>query len=94
MANNTAFTTYDFKRLGPKRSKDENNNVNYFYRGMPFGSKKDGTKVYASARDIGNYSAGYMAGKEGFSWFESPWALMRSKVFKKEVFLLKAPLRS
>lgn len=71
MSNATGGGDYDFKRLGPKRGHNENNNVNYFYRGMPFGHKKDGTKVYASARDIGNYSAGYIAGKEGFSWFES-----------------------
>ena len=34
----------------------------YVYRGMSFEGK------VASARDIGNYAAGYVAGTHGFSW--------------------------
>lgn len=71
MWNGVGGGDYDFKRLGPNRGKDEQNNSDYFYRGMPFGHKNDGEKVYASARDIGNYAAGYIAGREGLSWGES-----------------------
>lgn len=39
----------------------------YFYRGMPF-IGKDGVKMYASARDIGNIAAGIVAKKGGLSW--------------------------
>lgn len=39
----------------------------YKYRGMPF--KDAGTDIaYASARDIGNYVAGYIAGRVGMNW--------------------------
>ena len=30
--------------------------------------KSDGTQVYATARDAGNYSAGYIAGINDLSW--------------------------
>ena len=40
----------------------------YTYRGMSFNGK------VASARDVGNYSAGYVAGKHGFGWGASRFA--------------------
>jgi RHS repeat-associated protein len=52
---------YDFKAFGDH------------YRGMPVGVK-DGINVFASARDIGNYVAGYYAGANGFSWNAARWA--------------------
>lgn len=42
-----------------------------YYRGMPMG-KKRGKNVYASARDVGNIAAGYVAAANGL-----PWALAR-----------------
>ena len=50
---------YDFKVQGGADDK----NVN---RGMPVNI--DGKTVYASARDIGNYAAGYVSGRKGLSW--------------------------
>ena len=37
-------------------------------RGMPISTTSDGTETYASARDIGNMAAGYMAAKNGITW--------------------------
>ena len=42
------------------------------YRGMPIGGNAKGEVIYASARDVGNIAAGYMAGANGV-----PWALSR-----------------
>ncbi|MEL3912920.1 hypothetical protein [Treponema pedis] len=30
---------------------------------------KNGNKIFGTARDVGNYAAGYIAGKKGLSWF-------------------------
>ena len=51
---------YDFKRLDEKGnplSKEDAryDDRNYHHRGMYWNTKKDGTKIYASARDFGNY---------------------------------------
>ena len=35
---------------------------------MPISDGADGKTVYASARDVGNMAAGYVAGRSGFSW--------------------------
>ena len=58
---------YDIKRGGDPNNEDRN----FHHRGSEFGTKADGTKVYASARDAGNYAAGYVAGVKGFSWLET-----------------------
>ena len=59
----------DFKKRGianrGKQSVDQ-----YMYRGMPF-KDQDGRIYYATARDIGNYSAGYVAGTAGQGWVAS-----------------------
>lgn len=55
---------YDFKATngnGSSYEKDQH------YRGMPI-ETADGRSVIASARDIGNYAAGYVAGVNGISW--------------------------
>lgn len=59
MFNATHGEKYDFKVQGGADDK----NVN---RGMPVNI--DGNTVYASARDIGNYAAGYVSGRRGLSW--------------------------
>lgn len=51
---------YDFKSRGNH------------YRGMPLPTARDSTRIYASARDIGNIGAGYIAGANGL-----PWAVAR-----------------
>ncbi len=41
------------------------------YRGMPLLTDKVGTRIYVSARDIGNIGAGYIAGANGLPWWAS-----------------------
>ena len=43
-------------------------NHSKYYRGMRFDQKQVGEMTLASARDIGNYIAGYEAGINGISW--------------------------
>ena len=64
MPNATKKKKYDFKTLGmPNNFTSKKQKRQYCYRGMPFNNKK----IYASARDIGNWGAGYVAGKSGLS---------------------------
>ena len=42
--------------------------VGDFYRGMSIGTNGDGKAIVASARDIGNMVAGYVAGVHGIPW--------------------------
>lgn len=54
--------TYDAcGNMTSDRNKDQ-------YRGMPVGHEKDGKIIISSARDIGNWAAGYVAGVNGVSW--------------------------
>ncbi|KAA3641112.1 MAG: RHS repeat-associated core domain-containing protein, partial [Bacteroidetes bacterium] len=64
MPNATDGKEYDFKRGGDPESNDRN----FHHRGSLWGTKADGTKVYGSARDAGNFAAGYIAGLKGLSW--------------------------
>ena len=66
MANATGGQKYDFKTVGIK-DRGNMSKTQYSYRGMPF-TDENGNKFIASARDIGNYSAGYMAGISGQGW--------------------------
>lgn len=45
----------------------EGGNETNYYRGMPF-QTDHGVTAFASARDIGNYAAGRVAGRSNFSW--------------------------
>jgi len=64
MGNAKGNEKYDFKTRGID-TKGEMSNEQYHYRGMPFEDK------IASARDIGNYGAGFVAGKNVIPWFAS-----------------------
>jgi len=64
MANATNNEKYDFKSRGDIANTD--NTANH-YRGMPL-KDENGKTVYGSARDVGNYGAGYVAGKSGLNW--------------------------
>lgn len=55
---------FDFKRDGDP----DNNDRDFHHRGSIWGKKKDGTLVFATARDAGNYSAGYISAINGLSW--------------------------
>ena len=56
---------YDFKVTN---GTDKPINGIDIYRGMPIGQTANGQTVFSSARDIGNITAGYVAGANGMSW--------------------------
>ena len=67
MPNATDGKKYDFKRNGNPNSSDRNDH----HRGSLWGTKEDGTKIFGTARDAGNYAAGYIAGLNNLSWLEA-----------------------
>ena len=58
---------YDFKDIG-NDGRQGNDLVTYHHRGMQLGTTQGGNRRFGSARDVGNYAAGYAAGKNGLSW--------------------------
>ena len=68
MLNGTDNKKYDFKRKDKSKHKDIDDNQ-YSNRGMKVNI--DGNEYIASARDIGNYVAGYEAGYHGLTWLEA-----------------------
>ena len=76
MWNGFGGRLYDFKERGINYRRGSE--MQYRYRGMPVngvtsivGNRGDGVAIYASARDIGNVAAGYMAGRIGLLWDEA-----------------------
>ena len=69
MENATGGELYDFKRTNGTEGGDKKLDM---YRGMPIA-----TFIYASARDIGNYAAGYIAGA-----YQIPWKYARKEFDK------------
>jgi len=59
---------YDFKDRGIGGGDNEQI---YRHRGMPLGVDENGNKIFGTARDVGNYAAGYIAGKNALSWREA-----------------------
>ena len=71
---------YDFKATNFSNHnylndiKDENQEQlklkrnEYMYRGMPIGINAKGQTIYTSARDIGNITAGYVAGRNNLPY--------------------------
>ena len=78
MANGKGGEKYDFKTNGPNGEVNgiqeipKDQRAAYTYRGVLFsvdtGDKTDNVSVIASARDIGNFGAGYIAGNNGLAW--------------------------
>ena len=65
MFNATDGRKYDFKRNGDK----DNNDRDFHHRGSKWGKvDTDGSQIYGSARDAGNFAAGYIAGLNGLEW--------------------------
>lgn len=60
---------WDFKNMG-----NLNNSIIYQYRGMPIGEDNSGKIIITSARDLGNWAAGYIAGVNGVSWLNTRMA--------------------
>ena len=61
---------YDFKDTG-KGDKVGDDLNKYRHRGMQLGKDPNGNKIFGSARDVGNYAAGYVAAKSGLYWGEA-----------------------
>jgi RHS repeat-associated protein len=74
--NATGGKEYDFKTNGIKDRPKGESISQYQYRGMPvndvpgFGDKS-GLPIIATARDIGNVGAGYVAGDNGLTWSQA-----------------------
>jgi len=58
---------YDFKDIG-NNGREGNDLDTYYHRGMQLGTTQGGNRIFGSARDVGNYAAGYAAGKNGLWW--------------------------
>jgi hypothetical protein len=67
MVNGTRGKKYDVKRYDEVSDELP---ITYLYHGVSFLEK------IASARDVGNYTAGFIAGRKGVSW-----APIRNKSF-------------
>jgi RHS repeat-associated protein len=69
---------YDFKSQGG------NNELNH-HRGMPI-KNNEGNTVYATARDVGNYGAGYVASRNGVSWGDTRYLFDTYQTYKSGGF--------
>ena len=89
MKNARGGQKYDFKTRGINEYRGKLTVAQYMYRGMPF--KDDhGNTLFASARDIGNYSAGYMAGVSGQTWGASRKAFDALESWQNKAFSTEA----
>ena len=70
MLNATKGEKYDFKTQGIENKPAGQTDLQYKYRGSV-----DENGDFGSARDFGNYSAGMVAARSGFTWQESRLAL-------------------
>lgn len=75
MINATGSGKYDFKTRGMDENSNDEMKNQYKYRGVLFQGVRGfsqgsdgGRTTFASARDIGNVAAGYVAGSKGLSW--------------------------
>ena len=71
MVNARNGEKYDFKDIGIRNRPESMSVDQYRYRGVPLNDVKglgNGVKIFGSARDVGNFGAGYVAGRSGLSW--------------------------
>lgn len=80
MGNAKGGEPLDFKTRGINERPDGMSEDQYSYRGMSFSGK------VASARDIGNYAAGYVAGVHGMGWGASRVAFDALESYQKGGF--------
>ncbi len=66
MANATRGGDYDFKVRGINKKPKGQSELQYKYRGS-----LDENGEFGSARDFGNFTAGMIAARSGFTWAES-----------------------
>ncbi len=67
MANAKGGEPYDFKRTNGT-DKVIYTTPEEYYRGMPILGEKDGKPIFGSARDVGNFGAGFVSGRSGQGW--------------------------
>ena len=89
---------YDFKTRGMNENRGKITVAQYMYRGMLF-KDNHGHTFFASARDIGNYSAGYIAGVSGQTWGASRKAFdalesLQNKAFSTEAMVSQSAERA
>ena len=89
MKNARGGQKYDFKTRGINEYRGKFTAAQYMYRGMPF-RDGHGHTLFASARDIGNYSAGYMAGVSGQTWGASRKAFDALESWQNKAFSTEA----
>ena len=80
---------YDFKRTNGEDNPIDGIDI---YRGMPISTDLQGRTTYASARDIGNMAAGYIAAKNGISWKHARWAFDKYQGSKEGPSTINAEL--
>ena len=68
MENAVGGEKYDFKRQGVDKDDKKHESSIYYYRGTSLGKDSKGNTIYASARDVGNIGAGFIAGRNNMSW--------------------------
>jgi len=68
---------YDFKERGITDEMSDDKKHQHRYRGMPFEDK------IASARDVGNHGASYVAGKSGIPWPAARFAFDALESFQR-----------
>ena len=67
-----AYNARNLQRFDFKSTNGISGNVrNDYYRGMPLSKNGEGKTIFASARDVGNIGAGYIAAANGLSWESS-----------------------
>lgn len=66
MFNARNFGKYDFKSIGASESWTEPAKIKHYYRGSVLN-----TGEIVSARDVGNFMAGYIAARAGLTWKEA-----------------------
>ena len=89
---------YDFKTRGMNVNRGKITVAQYMYRGMLF-RDNHGHTFFASARDIGNYSTGYIAGVSGQTWGASRKAFdalesLQNKAFSTEAMVSQSAERA
>ena len=74
---------YDFKNNDDKNKSHDDNKNERNYRGMPIRLPDKGT-TFISARDLGNYAAGYVWGYHGNNWISTRMAFDAYQIYDSQ----------
>ena len=86
MKNGTRGGKYDFK-VTNGTDKVVYSDVTDYYRGMTLSAYSDGLPIFASARDIGNIGAGYIAAHNNIHWGYARLAFDALETAQKEGYI-------